>query len=99
MFPILARFARPKDPERFVRLARACLTCDAYDRLSAITAPTLVLGGGEDRVVTAEASHEIAERLGCEIHIYDGLGHAAYEESADFNRRVKRFLTEKGESV
>lgn len=99
MFPILARFARPKDPERFVRLTCACLTCEAYDRLSMIGAPTLVLGGMEDRIVTAEASLEIAAQVGCEIHMYEGLGHAAYEEAADFNRRVKRFLSGEGAPI
>lgn len=36
--------------ERIHRLARACLTCDCYDRLGAITCPTLVLGVTASRV-------------------------------------------------
>lgn len=92
IFPLLARFAKPKNESRFIRLAQACLTCDTYDRLGAITCPTLVLGGTDDKIVSGEASLEIAERLGCEIHMYEGLGHSAYEEATDFNDRVFRFL-------
>ena len=52
----------------------------------------LVLGAGCDKVVTGEASEEIAEKLGCEIYMYDDLGHAAYEEAKDFNVRIIEFL-------
>ena len=51
-----------------------------------------MLGGKEDKVVRGEASAEIAEKLGCGIHLYEGLGHAAYEEAKDFNRRVYDFF-------
>ena len=37
-------------------------------------------------------STEIAEKLGCEIYMYDNLGHAAHEEAKDFNKRVMEFL-------
>ena len=93
LFPILARIAKPKNEERFISLAKACLTCTAYDRLDGIRVPTLVLGGEDDMIVGAEASHEIAERLSCEIHMYEGLGHSAYEEAKDFNLRIKKFLS------
>lgn len=93
LFPILARIAKPKNEERFISLAKACLTCTAYDRLDGIRVPTLVLGGKDDMIVGAEASHEIAERLSCEIHMYEGLGHSAYEEAKDFNLRIKKFLS------
>ena len=44
------------------------------------------------------ASGEIAEKLGCEMYMYDKLGHAAYEEARDFNDRVYAFLTGKENS-
>ncbi len=94
MFPILAKFARPKNEVRFIRLAKACLTCDTYDRLDRISCPTLVLGGADDRIVTGEASLEIAGKLGCAHYLYGGLGHSAYEEAADFNMRVYAFWKE-----
>lgn len=92
MIPLAAAFFKPKDFERFITLAKACLTCETYDRLDEIKSPVLVLGGCEDKIVTARASEEIAERLGCEIYMYDGLGHAAYEEAKDFNGRILSFI-------
>ena len=90
--PLLTILQKPKDVKRFVILAKACLTCSTYEELDKISCPVLVLGGGKDRVVTGEAAVELAEKLGCQVHIYENLGHAAYEEAADFNRRVYEFL-------
>ncbi len=92
MFPILAKSAKPKNEVRFIALAKACLTCEAYDRLDKIVCPTLVLGGTDDKIVSGEASPEIAKKLGCEVHMYKGLGHSAYEEATDFNVRIDEFL-------
>ena len=92
LFPILSKFSKPKNEKRFVRLAKSCLTCQAYDKLEKIQAPTLVLGGMDDKIVTAEASKQIAEKLSCEIYMYDGLGHSAYEEASDFNLRIYNFF-------
>jgi len=90
--PLLTLLQTPKDVPRFITLAKACLTCSAYDELDRIQCPVLVLGGAEDQVVTGEASRETAEKLGCKVHMYENLGHAAYEEAADFNHRVYTFL-------
>lgn len=90
--PLLTLMQKPKDVERFLILAKACLTCSTYEELDKITCPVLVLGGRLDKVVTGEASEEIASKLGCEIYMYEDLGHAAYEEAIDFNERVYRFL-------
>ena len=92
IFPILTKLSKPKDMSRFLILAKACLTCNTYDRLEEITCPTLVLGGKQDQIVTAEASEEIAEKLQCKIYMYGAYGHSAYEEAADFNRRIYDFL-------
>lgn len=92
LFPLLVKTVKLNEPERFIRLARACLTADTYGELDRIHCPVLVLGGREDRVVTAEASEEIAARLGCPIYMYEGLGHSAYEEAPDFNQRALAFL-------
>ena len=91
--PLLTVLQKPKDVRRFVILASACLSCNTYEMLDRIKCPVLVLGGGRDQVLGGEASVEIAEKLRCEIHMYDDLGHAAYEEAKDFNRIVYGFLT------
>ena len=92
--PLLTAWQKPKDVERFVILAESCLTCDTYASLDQIRCPVFVIGGRQDLVVSGDSSEEIAEKLGCRIHMYDDLGHAAYEEAKDFNQRVYDFLKE-----
>ena len=91
-FPFVSRFGKPKDMKRFTILARACLTCNAYPNLDKIHCPVFVIGGKNDLVLTGRASEEIAEKLGCECYMYENLGHSAYEEAPDFNRRVLEFM-------
>ena len=43
-------------------------------------------------LIPKQAGFEIAEKLGCKIHMYDTLGHAAYEEAPDFNQLIYDFL-------
>lgn len=90
--PLLTILQKPKDVQRFAVLAKACLTCNTYEFLDKIKCPVLVLGGRQDKAVTGGASEEIAAKLGCRIHMYDSLGHAAYEEAKDFNQIVYEFL-------
>ena len=92
--PLLTVVQKPKDVRRFIILAKACLTCNTYEILDKIKCPTLVIGGKQDRVVTGAASEKIAKKLGCKIHMYENLGHAAYEEAKDFNQIVYKFLVE-----
>ena len=94
LMPLLTILQKPKDVQRFVILAKSCLTCDTYDILDKIKCPTLVIGGKQDKVVSGVASEEIAEKLGCALHMYENLGHAAYEEAQDFNQMVYDFLSE-----
>jgi pimeloyl-ACP methyl ester carboxylesterase len=50
-----------------------------------------VIGGTDDRIVSAEASREIAGQIrDCSLKMYDGLGHGLYEEP-DFLDQVKKF--------
>lgn len=91
--PIAGRLTLPKSRERFLTMAQACLTHDAYDLLPNITAPTLILGGGEDQVLTAEASQEIAARIPqSQLILYPHQGHGLYEEAEDFQQVVSAFL-------
>ena len=92
LIPVMIKMSKTADLKRFVILAKACLTCDTYEELHKIICPVLILGGKQDKVVTGETSEEIAERLQCEIYMYDELGHAAYEEAKDFNERIYNFF-------
>lgn len=90
--PLLILLQKPRDVARFIMLAKACLTCNAYEELDKIKYPVFVIGGQHDKVVTGDASKEIAARIGCNIYMYENLGHAAYEEAKDFNKRIYDFL-------
>ena len=90
--PLLTVVQKPKDIKRFLILEKACLTCNAHDFLEKIQCPVFVIGGKLDKVVTGEASEEIAKKLGCDIYMYEKLGHAAYEEATDFNQKVLDFF-------
>lgn len=93
--PLVAALTKPRSYDRFLHLARACVTHDAADSLKRIAAPTLVIGGGQDRVTGADASRELAEQIsGAQLHIYPALGHSAYEEAPDFHDRVLSFFTQ-----
>ena len=92
LIPLSMKTQKFMPKERFLILAKACLTCDTYDRLGEIICPVLVLGGGKDKIVSGEASREIAERLGCECYMYDELSHEAYNEAKDFNKRIYNFF-------
>ena len=92
LLPLLTVLQKPKDEERFINLARSCLTCNTYDELDKIKCKTLVMGGENDKIVGSEAAAETAKKLGCDAFIYDGLGHAAYEEAPSFNADVCSFF-------
>ena len=90
--PLLTVLQKPKDIPRFIALANACLTCNTYDDLDKIKCPVLVIGGRKDKIVGETACEEIAQKLGCKLYIYEHLGHAAYEEAPDFNKKIYDFL-------
>ncbi len=91
-YRLLGSIAKPKSFERFRIQTLSCVTHDTYDLLDRIACPTLVIGGKEDRIVTGEASVEMAGRIAdCKLYMYDGLGHGLYEEAPDFLGRVSDF--------
>lgn len=93
MYGLLGNVGKPKSFERFLIMAEAGRTHDVYEELQNITCPTLVLGGGQDRIVSGEASVELAERIpGSKLYMYEDYGHGLYEEAKDFIPRVKEFF-------
>ena len=65
---------------------------DAEGGVGGITCPALVVGAGVDRIFGAQAARDLAEALGCGLHIYEGYGHAVYDEAPDYLARVGSFL-------
>lgn len=94
VYPFIGRIGKPKSFERFLIQAASCISHNAYAELNKIVCPTLVIGGDCDKIVGTTAASAIAEKIShSELFIYNGLGHAAYEEAKDFNKRVLNFLT------
>ena len=93
MIPMLGAMTKPKSYDRFRIQAAACLNHDAFDALTGIQTPTLVIGGQQDLALGVEASREIAARIpGAQLKIYSQWGHSLYEEAKDFNALVLNFL-------
>jgi pimeloyl-ACP methyl ester carboxylesterase len=84
-----ARLGRVKVP---VGQLEAMLSHNALERLDRIQAPTLVLTGGEDRVMPPHSSEVLASRIkGAKLVIIEGGAHALGGER--FNKEVLGFLS------
>jgi len=93
--PIVGKLTKPKTYDRFFVQANACLTHDAYESLHKIKAPTLVVGGEQDKALGGDPSKEIATRIpGAQLRMYEQWGHGLYEEAKDFNQVIVDFLCE-----
>ena len=92
MYAALGNVGKPKSFRRFLTQAESCALHDAWEKLPEISCPTLVVGGTEDRIASAEASRELAERIpGAQLVMLEGLGHGLYEEDPKFQERVMEF--------
>lgn len=95
LIPVMGRLTKPESYDRFFIQANACLTHCASDRLAAITAPALVIGGAKDHTLGGEASRAIAAAIPhAALKIYAEWGHGLYEEAKDFYQVVLGFLRE-----
>ena len=92
-YAIIGRIGKPKSFDRFLVMAKACLTHDAKEELHKIQCPTLIIGGKQDKIVTGAASEELAQAIaGSGLYMYEDLGHGAYEEGEDFLTRITDFI-------
>ena len=93
MAPVVGMLTKPRSYDRFFIQANACLTHDAFARLSRIKAPTLVIGGEKDLALGGDASREIAAEIpGARLEMYQQWGHGVYEEEKEFNRLLLDYL-------
>ena len=93
MIPLTGNLMKPKSYDRFLIMAEACRSHNAWETLSAIRIPTLVIGGELDRALGGEASRELAARIpGAQLKMYPQWGHGLYEEAIDFLPTVRSFL-------
>jgi len=84
----------PTPPHGFARQAQAIMTHDTYERLSQITAPTLVIVGDADKIIPAENSRILASRIpNAELVVLENAGHGFFVEvEAESNRAILDFL-------
>ena len=95
MFPIAARFTKPKSYRQFLIMAAACRNHNAQAGLASIQAPTLVIGGEKDRTLSGDPSRTLAAAIpGAELKMYREYGHGCYEEAPDFQQTLLAFLAE-----
>lgn len=81
------------DFKRFILLGKSCDGLNTYDSLDKIQCPVLVIGAKNDRVLGAQASVEIAEKLGCELYLYgEEYGHCVFDEAPDYKQRIFNFF-------
>ena len=94
-FPLIAQFTKPRDYDRFLKNANAILRFDAREELAKIICPTLILAGSDDHTVGNDAAQELHDGIaGSQLHVYEGLGHGAFEEAKDFYDRVLAFCNQ-----
>ena len=94
LIPFMARITKPDNYDRFYKNAYAILGFDAREELSKISCPTLVIAGNDDKTVGNDARYELKQGIaGSEIHVYEGLGHGAFEEAKDFYDRIYNFCS------
>ena len=84
--------AEEQDFRNFIISLRGTAGFDCLEELQGVRCPCFVIGASEDRVVGAEASIALSERLQCERFIYEGYGHAVYDEAPDYLTHIKAFL-------
>jgi len=96
LIPIIAGITKPRSYQRFLIQAQACLNHNAYDELSRIQAPTIIVGGEKDLALGGEASREIHTRIPqSKLKMYPQWGHALYEEEKGFNQLILDFLAQR----
>ena len=89
----IKKIVKPVSKERFIIQAISCITHDAYQELNKIKCPTLIIGGGADKIIgEIEAEQEMAKAISeSKILIYPELGHDA-DTKKGFHQDVLDFL-------
>ena len=76
-------------PEAFGRQVQAAVRHKAYDRLPQIRCPTLIISGSEDKIVPAENSRILADRIpGAELVVLPKAGHGYPVECAEESNAI-----------
>lgn len=90
--------ATAADLKRFAIFAAAIKDFDVSKQLAQVKCPVLAVGASDDKIFTPEASRLIAENTSGDWYIYDGYGHAVYDEAPDYLERIESFFCENPKS-
>lgn len=94
MVELVLASPHPQTVEGFCRQVDADLAHDTADRLGKIQAPTLVIAGDEDKIFPLHHARQLADGIGCELHLIPGVGHSpALENAAATNAALEAFFT------
>ncbi|MGH9941772.1 MAG: alpha/beta fold hydrolase [Pyrinomonadaceae bacterium] len=90
------RLRNPVSDQTHIGQLQAAAAFDAEARISRIEAPTLVITGDEDAIVTAGNARPLAARIArAKLLVIEGAGHLVFIERAEeFNRSVVEFFSE-----
>lgn len=86
---------RTEDPSGLVAMLRAEDAFDLWDRLSQITAPTLLIGGDSDSLYPPDLVKQTAEGIPqAQVHIYQGRNHGTTLTDRRLFPDILAFLTD-----
>lgn len=96
-FRVLEKDGTPEEMKRFAVLARATATFDIHDELAASVRAgrqyeAMVCGASDDTVLGSGGISDLSGLFGCKPLVYEGTGHAVYDEDPDFPKKMMSFL-------
>ena len=90
---IAHRTSSPPEPLAYMHQATAVATHDAYERLSQMAAPTLVVHGEQDIFIPPSNAVVLAERIpGAELRLWPNAGHMYIIDEPRADQEIARFL-------
>ncbi len=91
-----ASLATPTPWETFGKQFAAIQAFDSYDRLPQLTAPTLIINGNRDVIVTVGNADILQQRInGSRVRIIEGVGHCFFwEKPEESAQAVVEFLAQ-----
>ena len=90
---IAQRLRFPIESEPYVAQLAAALGHDAYERLGAMSHPTLVVHGAEDRMVHPDNARLLAERIpAAQLQLWEQTGHLFFTDEPGIDPAVSDFL-------
>lgn len=90
--PSFLQQGNPEDCQRFTILIDSMLGFNFTDQLEKIKCPALVICDKKDKVFNYTDGTEIAEKIGCNVIVYDKYSHAVYDEAPDLKEKIADFL-------